>query len=105
MSAPHRRRDKRRNARRVPLDCKIKIRVPETHDTYYGVCRNLSVDGVFFVTDYVPRFGQVLEVHILPSQAPGAPAPLNAVVEVRHCTRTAGGERYEIGAAILRVKG
>lgn len=105
MSAPDRRRDKRRNARRIPLECKIKIRVPETSDTYYGICRNLSVDGLLFVTDYVPRFGQMLEVHVLPGHGPGAPAPLNAVVEVRHCTRAAGGERYEIGAAIVHVKG
>ncbi len=105
MSAQDHGRDKRRNVRRIPLDCKIRIRVPETNETYYGICRDLSVDGISFETDYVPRFGQVLEVHIMPPQPPGPTPPLNAVIEVRHCTRADSGERYEIGATIVKIKG
>jgi hypothetical protein len=105
MSERNHGRDKRRNTRRIPLNSKVRIKVPETNETHYGVCRDLSVDGISFETDYVPRFGQILEILVMPPQPSGLTPPLHAIIEVRHCARANAGEHYEIGAAIVKIKG
>ncbi|MHB8167444.1 MAG: PilZ domain-containing protein, partial [Sulfuricella sp.] len=90
-----------RSARRIPINCQVKIRVTENGETVYGVTKDLSVDGVSLLTDYVPRFGQLLDIHVLPPQG-STIKPLRALVQVRRCVRVAGQRSYEIGTAILK---
>jgi hypothetical protein len=92
-----------RNGRRIPLNCQVKIRVTESGETAYGVTKDLSVDGIALVTDYVPRFGQLLELHVLPPQG-SVIKPLRALVQVRRCAQVVAGCSYEIGAAILKIR-
>ena len=92
-----------RNGRRIPLNCQVKIRITESGETAYGTTKDLSVDGIALVTDYVPRFGQLLDIHVLPPQG-SAVKPLRALVQVRRCVRVEGGHNYEIGAAILKIR-
>jgi len=92
-----------RAARRIPINCQVKIRVTESGETVYGTTKDLSVDGVSLVTDYVPRFGQLLDIHVLPPQG-STIKPLRALVQVRRCVRMEGQRSYEIGTAILKIR-
>lgn len=92
-----------RTARRIPINCQVKIRVTESGETVYGTTKDLSVDGVSLVTDYVPRFGQLLDIHVLPPQG-STIKPLRALVQVRRCVRIEGQRSYEIGTAILKIR-
>ena len=91
-----------RTARRIPINCQVKIRVTESGETVYGTTKDLSVDGVSLVTDYVPRFGQLLDIHVLPPQG-STIKPLRALVQVRRCVRIEGQRSYEIGTATLKI--
>ena len=93
----------RRISLRIPLNCKTKIKVLGSRESYYGVCRDLSVDGILIESEYVPRYGQVLEVHVIPPQQ-GPVVPLHAVIQVRRCTEIVGSKLYEIGAKIKEIK-
>lgn len=92
-----------RTARRIPINCQVKIRVTESGETVYGTTKDLSVDGISLVTDYVPRFGQLLDIHVLPPQG-STIKPLRALVQVRRCVRIEGQRNYEIGTAILKIR-
>ena len=91
-----------RNARRIPINCQVKIRVTENGETVYGTTKDLSVDGVSLITEYVPRFGQLLDIHVLPPQG-STIKPLRALVQVRRCVRVENSRDYEIGTAILKI--
>jgi hypothetical protein len=92
-----------RNARRIPINCQVKIRVTESGETAYGTTKDLSVDGISLITDYVPRFGQLLDIHVLPPQG-STIKPLRALVQVRRCAQVIVGRSYEIGAVILKIR-
>ena len=96
-------RGEKRNARRIPLHCQVKIRVTENGETVYGTTKDLSVDGVSLLTDYVPRFGQLLDIHVLPPRG-STIKPLRALVQVRRCVKPDTGRSYEIGTAILKIR-
>lgn len=92
-----------RNARRIPITCQVKIRVTESGEIVYGTTKDLCVDGVSILTDYVPRFGQLLDIHVLPPQG-STIKPLKALVQVRRCVKIVNSRNYEIGTAILKVR-
>jgi len=92
-----------RNARRIPINCQVKIRVTESGETVYGTTKDLSVDGVSLLSDYVPRFGQLLDIHVLPPQG-STIKPLRALVQVRRCVKLDSGRSYEIGTTILKIR-
>lgn len=93
-----------RKSRRIPIKCKVEIKAQDGWEIHYGVTSDLSVDGVSFVTDYVPRFGQLLEIHVVPPQ--GSPVkPLRALIQVKRCAQVVAGKQYEIGAAIIKIRG
>ena len=92
-----------RSARRIPINCQVKIRVTENGEIIYATTKDLSVDGVSLVTDYVPRFGQLLDIHVLPPQG-STIKPLRALVQVRRCVRVENSRSYEIGTAILKIR-
>lgn len=92
-----------RNGRRIPINCQVKIRVTENGETVYGATKDLSVDGVSLLAEYVPRFGQLLDIHVLPPHG-STIKPLRALVQVRRCTKLDSGRSYEIGTAILKIR-
>ena len=96
-------RGERRSARRIPITCQVKIRITESDETAYGTTKDISVGGVGLITDYVPRFGQLMEIHVLPPQGSSI-QPLRALVQVRRCVQLPTGHHYEIGAAILKIR-
>jgi hypothetical protein len=92
-----------RNARRIPISCQVKIKVTENGETVYGTTKDLSINGVSLLTDYVPRFGQLLDIHMLPPQG-STIKPLRALVQVRRCVRVENSRSYEIGTVILKIR-
>jgi hypothetical protein len=99
----HQYKGEMRNARRIPINCQVKIRVTENGEIFYGTTKDLSVDGVSLLTEYVPRFGQLLDIHVLPPQG-STIKPLRALVQVRRCARVENSRNYEIGTAILKIR-
>lgn len=92
-----------RSGRRIPINCQVKIRVTESSEIAYGTTKDLSIDGISLLTDYVPRFGQLMEIHVLPPQG-STIKPLRALVQVRRCVQLVAGRNYEIGTAILKIR-
>lgn len=93
-----------RKSRRIPIKCQVEIKAQDGWEIHYGVSKDLSVDGVSFVTDYVPRFGQLLEIHLVPPQGSSI-KPLRALIQVRRCAQLVAGKEYEIGAGIIKIRG
>lgn len=93
-----------RKSRRIPIQCRVEIKAQDGWEIHYGVSKDLGVDGVSFITDYVPRFGQLLEIHIVPPQG-STIKPLRALIQVRRCAQVVAGKEYEIGAAIMKIRG
>lgn len=91
-----------RNTRRIPISCKVKLKIPETRETYYGVTKRLSIEDISFESEYVPRFGQLLEITVAPPAGSNT-QPLCALIQVYSCTQVEEGQIYEIGGAIRKV--
>lgn len=95
------RRD-RRVTRRVKMGCKAKIRVPASGETFYGECVDLSVDGLAVRSNFVPRFGERVDVVLMVAGIGGQPArPLALHAEVRRCNEWVSGYLYDIGLRIV----
>lgn len=93
-----------RKSRRIPIQCRVEIKAQDGWEIHHGTSKDLGVDGVSFITDYVPRFGQLLEIHVIPP--PGSTIkPLRALIQVRRCSQVVAGKEYEIGAAIMKIRG
>ena len=93
-----------RKSRRIPIKCKVEIKAQDGWEIHYGMTSDLSVDGVSFITDYVPRFGQLLEIHVVPPLGSSV-KPLRALIQVKRCAQVVAGKQYEIGAAIIKIRG
>jgi len=93
-----------RKSRRIPIKCRVEIKAQDGWEIHYGVTNDLSVDGISFITDYVPRFGQLLEVHVIPPQGSSI-KPLRALIQVKRCSQVVAGKEYEIGSSILKIRG
>lgn len=93
-----------RSALRVPVSCKVKLRLPDLGMSYYGECTDLSVQGLTVQTNYVPRPQEELEVYVMPPSSPGgARQPMALHVRVMRCHALPRGELYELGLSILNV--
>ncbi|MDP2961465.1 MAG: PilZ domain-containing protein [Sulfurimicrobium sp.] len=96
-------RGEMRCSRRIPMECYVKVRMTESGDVFYAMSKNLSVDGLAFIAQYVPRYGELMEIQL---QSPlGANAkPFKALVQVRRCSQIGDNKGYEIGTAIIKVR-
>ncbi len=84
------------------ITCRVEIKL-ETGEIYHGTACGLGVDGVTFLTDYVPRFEEVLEVRVIPTEG-SLVKPLRALVRVQGCTQLVQGAQYEIDGWIQEVR-
>jgi hypothetical protein len=97
------RMSERRRERRIPLGCKVGIKVPGGGETIVGVCTNLSVGGMTIQSGHVPRMGEFFEVAVLPPESGGSFMPLHARVQVRRCNALEEAGRYEMGVEIVVI--
>ncbi|PWB49874.1 MAG: hypothetical protein C3F18_09780 [Nitrosomonadales bacterium] len=99
----HEARGEMRCSRRIPMECYVKVRTAESGEVFYAMSKDLSVDGVAFIAQYVPRYGELMEIQLQPP--PGSSAkPFKALVQVRRCSQVGDNRGYEIGAAIIKVR-
>lgn len=101
------RRSELRTARRVPMQCKVRITLLEgLGPSQYGVCTELSVSGMTLLTSYVPQAEEVFDVLMLPPQREGQfnAAPLAARVQVKRCHELVPGKSYELGVEIIALR-
>lgn len=92
-----------RCSRRIPMECYVKVRMTESGEVFYAMSKDLSVDGVAFTAQYVPRYGELMEIQ-LQSPLGSSVKPFKALVQVRRCSQKGDHKGYEIGAAIIKVR-
>lgn len=88
--------------RRVRITCRVEIQL-ETGEIHHGTACDLGVDGVTFLTDYVPRFEERLELRVIPPEG-SLVKPLRAMVQVQSCIQIVQGAQYEIDGLIQEVR-
>ncbi|MET1255341.1 PilZ domain-containing protein [Aliikangiella maris] len=93
--------EEKRNFIRMFVDAKVTITDTDTGNKYEGDSKNLSGDGVMFITDQKFTMGQILEVDIRSEQS--KLPPLQAKFEVKRVEVLDDG-RYEIAGTIDGVK-
>jgi hypothetical protein len=96
-------RGEMRCSRRIPMECYVKVRATESGEVFYAMSKDLSVDGLAFIAQYVPRYGELLEIQ-LQSPLGANTKPFKALVQVRRCSQTGDNKAYEIGTAIIKVR-
>ncbi|MBE9610339.1 PilZ domain-containing protein [Chitinilyticum piscinae] len=93
-----------RAAVRVPVRCKVKLRLPDLGLSHYGECTDLSVSGLTVQTSYVPRPSEEFQVFVMPPASPGvARQPMALQVRVMRCHALKQSGLYELGLSILNV--
>lgn len=94
----------RRSDRRVPVRCPATIWVPNRGVSFDATCLDLSASGMSLHCNYVPRYGEQLDVSVWTPDIAGQPAkPLHVRVEVAHCMEVKRGSVYELGVRTLNV--
>ncbi|AMC33321.1 PilZ domain-containing protein [Iodobacter arcticus] len=94
----------KRDALRIPVKCKVKIRPLDYGPAYYGNCTDLSVSGLTVETNYVPRLDEKFDLFVMPPlDGAGPREPLAVRVKVVRCHQIEQGAIYELGLSILKV--
>ena len=101
MSSTNNDYDEKRNFIRMFVDAKVSVTDPETGQVFEGDSKNLSGDGVMFVTETKFEKEQVLTVDIRSEQS--KLAPLSAEFQVKRVEKLEDG-RYEIAGTIEGVR-
>ncbi len=96
-------RGEMRCSRRIPMACYVKARASDSGEVFYAMSKDLSVDGFAFIAQYVPRYGELLEIQ-LQSPLGSNTKPFKALVQVRRCSQLEDNKGYEIGTAIIKVR-
>jgi hypothetical protein len=94
--------DEKRIGPRVPVDCEVRFTVKGETDQHQGVCKDLSVDGLAFETDYQAETGQELEINLVPPEGTAVPT-LRAFVEVVRVTPAGSGSGCRVAGAIKEI--
>jgi len=91
------------------VDCEIDVRHIEHNKSVRGQAKNISGNGMLFVSDSEISVGSLLEIQVRPGN-PSIPA-LDAVVEVVRIKTVDEQDRavddssnYEVGAVIVSMK-
>lgn len=101
MSSVNKDYEEKRNFIRMFVDAKVSITDPQTSQIFEGDSKNLSGDGVMFVTDKEFEENQILIVDIRSEQS--KLAPLTAEFEVKR-VRKLGEGKFEVAGTINGVK-
>lgn len=98
-------REKWKYVRWVKMSGKAKIKSLISGEANYGECTHLCVDGITIRATFVPQYGELLEIIMLPPAIGAVPSKRFVVeAEVRRCNELVRGSLYEIGMVITRRK-
>jgi len=87
----------KRNFFRMNMDCDMEYSINGSAETKCGMMKNLSGDGVLFITDQQIAPGSEIQLAITPENS--VTPPLNVTVEVLRCDPT-DGQGFEIAGNI-----
>lgn len=93
----------RRRDRRIPLGCKVGIKLAHQAQPVVGTCVDLSVGGLTIRSTHVPQMDEVFEIAVLPPEPGGRFLPLHARVRVRRCHGLEEAGLYEMGVEIVDI--
>lgn len=101
MQSDNQNYEEKRSFIRMFVDAKITIMDPSSHRTYDGETKNLSGNGIMFVTSEHFKMGQQLQVDLTSSQS--QLPPLSALFEVKRVKSLSDGQ-FEVAGTINQVK-
>jgi len=101
MSSVDKDYEEKRNFIRMFVDARVTITDPETGQTFHGDSKNLSGDGVMFITDQEFMENQLLNVDIRSEQS--KLAPLKAQFVVKRIEKLENNQ-FEVGGTISSVQ-
>ncbi|HEC13227.1 MAG TPA: PilZ domain-containing protein [Acidiferrobacteraceae bacterium] len=83
----------------MSMDCTLEFSHAGSSETYIGICKNLSGQGVLFSTDQVVAVGAELMIKIASDRA--TVAPLEVRIEVLRVEATEDNKGHNIAGRIL----
>lgn len=89
----------KRNFIRMPINHEMKYQLNQSAISGYGMCKNLSADGVLFSADRSFEPGTLVGINITPKKS--VVIPLEAVVEVVRVSENEHDNEFDI-AGIIR---
>jgi len=101
MSLDQRSYEEKRDFIRVPVQCEVALEAIESGRRFVAEGRNLSGNGVLFLTDEPLQPGQRLNLHIEATQV--LMSVLDATIEVVRVEALADGSRFAVGGAICTI--
>lgn len=92
-----------RNFPRVAVTCTVKYKQAESTDEFKeGTTRNISGNGIFFITSEMHEVNSLLEIHIAPGT--DSALPLDAIIEVIRSNPGKQEGEFEIAGMIKNIK-
>lgn len=92
--------ENKRDYFRMSMDCTLEFSQTGSSETYIGTCKNLSGQGVLFVTDQVVAVGAELAIKVASDRA--TVAPLEVRIEVLRVEATEDNKGYSIAGRVLK---
>lgn len=101
MGLDQRTYDEKRDFIRVPVQCEVALETVDTGKRFVAEGRNLSGNGVLFLTDEPLQPGDRLNLHIEASQV--LTSVLDATIEVVRVEALGSESRYAVGSSICAI--
>jgi len=101
MSLDQRSYDEKRDFIRVPVECEMALETLDTGRRFVAEGRNLSGNGVLFVTGEALQPGDKLNLHIEATQVLNS--VLDATIEVVRVEALADEPRFAVGGVIQNI--
>ncbi len=101
MSLDQRSYEEKRDYIRVPVQCEMALEALDGGKQFVAEGRNLSGNGVLFLTEESLQPGDRLNLHIEATQV--LMSVLDATIEVVRVEALAGESRFAVGSAICNI--
>ncbi len=93
--------DEKRSFYRMSVDCRIEFSEPGGSEKFTGEGKNLSADGVKFITEHELTIGQALDVTVHPVIQ--TVTPLEAKAKVIRVLKDEDNDKYIVGLSLQEV--
>lgn len=93
--------DEKRSFYRMSVDCHIEFSEPGSTEKFKGEGKNLSADGVKFITEHALTEGQQLDVTVHPVIQ--TVTPLTARAKVIRVLKDEDNDKYIVGLSLEEV--
>ena len=87
---------------RISVSCQINYKIVNAPEFRQGTAKNISSNGVLFVSEEEIEQGTMVEIKIIPGTE--SIPPLGAIIEVIRVNPIDSGEKFEIAGLIKAMK-